>query len=345
MSTPTEQLAPRLAAFLKRRMPQAKSVEVSDCTRLTGGYSCITHRFTALIDGKPVKLIARSDTPRDQKVIDSGDRYVEWKLLSALTQDGRAPMPKALYCDEDGSETGERTIIIEYKEKGSFLTYVRAANDTELKTFADQFADLAAGIHLIDPAALPANVTRPPSWDSYIDDVIDTWRQVEADHIGADPLLRYMALWLTENRPPPAPLTLVHGEFQVANTVIGDDGLPLAIDWEFAHIGDPREDLGWALLVGSVTPPDLVGLDLERFCQRYRERTGLGADIINPVTVIYFSILPSLKIFGPILEQQRAIIAGNNTSIQAAYMAGGYVTAQEQWRAAVRRIEAAREMQ
>ena len=338
-----EQLAPRLAAFLKRRMPQAKSVEVSDCTRLTGGYSCVTHRFLAHVDGKAITLIARSDTPREQKVIDSGDRYVEWKVLSALTQDGRAPMPKALYCDEDGSELGERTIIIEYKEKGSFLTHVRAANAVELKSCADQFADLAAGIHLVDSAILPASIVRPVSWESYIDGVIDTWREVEAEHTGTDPLLRYMAVWLKKNRPPPAPMTLVHGEFQVANTVIDDNGLPLAIDWEFAHIGDPREDLGWALLVGSVTPPDLVGLNLEQFCKRYRERTGLAADIINPITLIYFSILPSLKIFGPILEQQRAIISGDNTSIQAAYMAGGYITAQEQWRAAARRIEAAME--
>jgi aminoglycoside phosphotransferase (APT) family kinase protein len=336
-----EELARRLPQFLRARLPDARSVEVTDVSRMTGGYSCVTHRFTAVVDGREMTLLTRADTPPDQKVVQSGDRSEEWVLLSALAKDGRVPMPKPLFCDEDGSELGAKTIVLEFKAGGSFLKHVRATPDGQLQARADALADLAADIHAVGVDAVPASLERPPDWDSYVERLIETWREVEREHIGSEPLFRYMAVWLDENRPPPTPLTLVHGEFQVSNVVIGDAGELLGIDWEYARVGDPREDLGWALWVGAVQPPDLVGLDLESFCRRYRERSGLTSDVVNPLTVAYFSILPSVKVVRGALDQQRGVIEGTNTSIQAAYMGGGIVTAQEQWLLAARRIRAA----
>ena len=73
-------------------------------------------------------------------------------------------------------------------------------------------------------------------------------------------MMRYVAAWLEHNRPPEVPMTLVHGEFQPGNVMVGGDGRLVAVDWEFAHVGDPREDLGWALWVESIQPPALIGL-------------------------------------------------------------------------------------
>ena len=41
------------------------------------------------------------------------------------------------------------------------------------------------------------------------------------------------------------PLALVHGDCQPSNVLVADGADPLVIDWEFAHIGDPREDIGY----------------------------------------------------------------------------------------------------
>src|SRR5437870_4170831 len=37
----------------------------------------------------------------------------------------------------------------------------------------------------------------------------------------------------------------VHGDFRLGNLMVGPDGLVGVFDWEFAHVGDPAEDLGW----------------------------------------------------------------------------------------------------
>jgi Ser/Thr protein kinase RdoA (MazF antagonist) len=40
---------------------------------------------------------------------------------------------------------------------------------------------------------------------------------------------------------------LVHGDFGPQNMLFGDDGrLTGVVDWEFAHLGEPIEDLAWA---------------------------------------------------------------------------------------------------
>lgn len=59
------------------------------------------------------------------------------------------------------------------------------------------------------------------------------------------PALERALSWLEANRPPPGEVALVHGDFRVGNFVVGTDGLRAVLDWEFAHDGDPLEDLAW----------------------------------------------------------------------------------------------------
>jgi aminoglycoside phosphotransferase (APT) family kinase protein len=51
---------------------------------------------------------------------------------------------------------------------------------------------------------------------------------------------------------------LVHGDFRTGNLMVGEDGLHGVLDWELAHLGDPRHDLGWlctkAWRFGSASP-------------------------------------------------------------------------------------------
>jgi aminoglycoside phosphotransferase (APT) family kinase protein len=64
--------------------------------------------------------------------------------------------------------------------------------------------------------------------------------------------------WLAAHRPAPAADTLVHGDFRTGNLMVGQDGLAGVLDWELAHRGDPRQDLGWlctkAWRFGSASP-------------------------------------------------------------------------------------------
>lgn len=51
--------------------------------------------------------------------------------------------------------------------------------------------------------------------------------------------------WLIEHRPEPLSPTVVHGDFRLGNLLVDGSQLTAVLDWELAHVGDPREDLGW----------------------------------------------------------------------------------------------------
>lgn len=337
MFDPTE-MPERLERFLARHHPEAREISISDYQPLTGGYSRLMARFTATVDGEARHLIARGDPPPERTFIVT-DRDREWALLSALTEDGRAPMPGALYYDADGSELGTKAIVLEYVDGGSFQAQV-TGSDADLPAQRDALAELAAQIHAVDLSVLPEEIERPADWDSYFDACVAAWREMDEQHIEAMPVFRHVASWLEQHRPAPAPLTLVHAELQPPNIMVGPDGELLAVDWEVARIGDPREDLGWFQFMSAMgQTTDLIGTDPEGFARRYRELTGMGEDVVNPATIAYFAILPSARTFGLLLENLRALASGSASSLAAAFTIGFLSAAQAWWVGTMAAIE------
>src|SRR5207302_5813172 len=48
---------------------------------------------------------------------------------------------------------------------------------------------------------------------------------------------------LRRHLPRPSARVVCHGDYRIGNFVIDSKGLAGVLDWEFAHLGDPREDL------------------------------------------------------------------------------------------------------
>lgn len=335
-----QELLPRFEQFLRKRLPAAEKIVVTGWEPVGGGYSRVMTRITVTIDGEESRFVARSDPPAGQAVIET-DRVKEWNLLAALTERRDVPVPAAVFADVDGSELGSPTIVLECVEGETLLARVLRADETERQEWADALADLAVELHSIDLEGLPETEGRPESWGSYLEACIAQWRAAEAAHAESDPFYRYVAAWLDENRPSAAPLSLVHGDYQTGNVLVeaGSERL-VAVDWELAHVGDPREDLGWCKWVGSLQPPDLVG-DATRFAARYCEHSGLDSDVVNPTTIGYFSILSAVKVFQGVVAAIDAFSAGLNTSVATAYMVGALTTGHEQWLAAALACEEA----
>ncbi len=59
------------------------------------------------------------------------------------------------------------------------------------------------------------------------------------------PIMELAFSWLERRQPAPVATTLVHGDFRNGNLMVAPEGLAAVLDWELAHLGDPREDLGW----------------------------------------------------------------------------------------------------
>src|SRR5580704_6196498 len=282
-----ETTARKLETFLSERIG-GQSVEISGFEPLTGGYSLLTARFTARTPAGEDTFVVRADPPPDQALTHT-DRRLEGDLLSALTSRGAVPMPAMRWADVEGSALGTPFLILDHVDGPQLLGHLHAVDPDHYPELALQLAEAIGTVHNVGETAVPAAFDRPATWDAYIDGFIAEWRQLEAQHAEREPFIRWVASWLGSHRPPPAPLTLVHGEFQTGNVMLDRSGAMQIIDWEYAHIGDPRVDLGWLQQVSAFTPPDLIAVDPIAFCTRYCEVTGLTLDVVNPLTIAYFS--------------------------------------------------------
>jgi aminoglycoside phosphotransferase (APT) family kinase protein len=334
-----ETTARQLEKFLSEQYG-GEHVAVSDFEPLTGGYSLLTARFTARTPEGERAFVVRADRPADQALTHT-DRKAEGDLLAALTSAGTVPMPRLRWADTDGFALGTPCLILDYVDGPQLLAHLIGTSEDRLRALALQVAEAIGTVHNVVAEVVPSTLARPASWDAYIDGFIEDWVALEARHAERDPFIRWIAGWLDSHRPPPAPLTLVHGEFQTGNVMMDASGGLQIIDWEYAHIGDPRVDLGWLQQVAAFTPPDLIGLDPVAFCTRYCEVTGLTPDVVNPLTIGYFSMLSGVRALGALMDGIAAMARGDNQLITSAYLVSVMPFTHRMWRGATRLMEMA----
>jgi aminoglycoside phosphotransferase (APT) family kinase protein len=236
---------------------------------------------------------------------------------------------------------GSPAIVLDFIDGELLQTHLGAADSASYPDLSERLASSIAQVHAVGEAALPASLERPKSWDAYVDSLVAKWLAIESAHVERDPFIRWVAAWLDANRPPPAPLTLVHGEFHAGNVMINTKGDFEIVDWEYAHVGDPRMDLGWFQQVAAFTPPDLIGADPVAFCDAYCKASGLTPDVVNPLTVGYFSILGGAAAIGNLLGGIAAMADGQNHLITSAYLTSAVAFTHRLWREGVLGLEAA----
>ncbi len=305
----------RLERFLNAHEP-ARSPTVLSYRPISGGYS----RVTAVAevrwgDGVEERFVLRSDPPGGEGVF-SSERDPEWDLLQALSDVDGITIPRPRWYDGTGEHFGTKCIVMEFCE-GRPLQSTLAGSD-DLTDATAIFLDVAAQIRSIPLDALPEHLERPADWDSHIDSTIDIYEQTERELSDSSPIIRYVAAWLRANKPPPVPLTVVHGDFQPGNILVTDGRPPVVIDWEFTRIGDPREDVGY--YSGSPLPMSLYAADPERFLSMYRDRTGFTESEVNPEVMEYFFILGMAKLFCQIMEGAGALADGQGTGLMKSFL-------------------------
>jgi aminoglycoside phosphotransferase (APT) family kinase protein len=332
-----ESVRDRLAAFLQDQ--HGAPVEIGDLEVLTGGYSLVTVGFSATTAEGTARYVLRTNPPADAALTQS-DRAQEAEVLAALTEAGTVPMPRLRWSDPTGEALGSPSLILDFVDGPQLLSRLREVDEAEAASLALQLAETLGTVHVAGNAAAPSTLDRPASWDAYIDGFIEGWRSVERAYPESNPFIRWVADWLDVHRPPPAPLTLVHGEFQTGNVMLDSSGAMQVIDWEYAHIGDPRADLGWMQNVAAFTPPDPMAVDPVGFCRRYCEVTGLDEEIVNPSTVAWFTVAAGYKSMGALLQGIAAVATGDNHLITSAYLVSAMPFIHGLWRETVHALEA-----
>jgi len=273
-----------------------ENAQIKTTTPVAGGYSRINNRFE-LETKSGLESIILQYSPVGETGLVRVDRQIEYDLLAHLSNSSDIRVGKLITADLNRRFFDSAAYIFK-AEPGQ--PYVEICRQTEEANYAELnrvVAGVGAQVQKLNTEDLPVSIERPGNWKEYIDQQIEFFKEVESQTQGSRPFLRYLAKWLDENRPPEAPLSLVHGDFQISNMLSLPDNPEEAVlvDWELAHIGDPREDLGWFTMVCGAIPPNILQADSDAFYREYRARTGLSEEIINPATSAYFLIISSIR--------------------------------------------------
>jgi aminoglycoside phosphotransferase (APT) family kinase protein len=230
----------------------------------------------------------------------------EFEVLQAAAEAGvRVPRPVA-YLGELG---GREAFAMELVRGETIGRRIVRKPPPALET---QLADELAKIHAIPAERLP--FLRGG-------DVLARF-EGELDSVGEPhPAIEYGLWWLREHRPQPLPDVVSHGDFRIGNVVVSERGLEYLLDWEFAHLSDPREDLAWPIVRAWRFGADdrrLGGIgELEPYLARYAERTGreVAAD-----DLFWWEVLGNVKWATGCLTQCRRHLTGVDRSVEYAVL-------------------------
>jgi aminoglycoside phosphotransferase (APT) family kinase protein len=240
--SPPIDLPARLATFLIQAT--GAPTTISAMLPIAGGASRETWAVDAEIGGAHAALVLRMDLASSMNP-DALSRPQEFALLAAAHTAGvLAPRPRWL--DADGTALGRPFLLMDRVAGESIGP--RVVRRSELAAararLPAQMAAQLARIHALDLTALDF-LPRPPADRSPALHALEHTRRV-IDAIDLQhPALEFGLRWLAQRAPICEQLTLIHGDFRIGNLLVGPDGLNAVIDWEFAHVGDPHEDLAW----------------------------------------------------------------------------------------------------
>jgi len=227
----------------------------------------------------------------------------EFHVLEAAVAAGvRAPRP-VLYLGEVGGHEAFAMERVEGETIGR-----RLVRDPP-PSLALELADELAKIHSIEaPGFLP----RGGAIERFYD---------ELDSVGEPhPAIEYGLAWVRERLTSSREPTFVHGDFRLGNLAVTDH-LVAVLDWEFAHVGDPVEDVAWPLVRAWRFGADVRHLggvgDVEPYLERYNELTGRGITLDE---LRVWEVFGNVKWAIGCLTQSRRHLNGQDRSVEYAVL-------------------------
>jgi aminoglycoside phosphotransferase (APT) family kinase protein len=271
-------------------------VEVEGLERLTGGASRETWSFEA-VDARGARhaLILRRDFPERGEAGDDArgelDRATELALHEALHAAG-VPVARPLGAPREGLGLGDCYLMEHVEGESRPRAIARKPELAQVRTrLAADAGRALALIHGVDRAALP------PLPHSGVDEQLSLVRRMLDEGPAPRPALELALRWCRQRAPAPsAEPRLVHGDFRNGNFIVADDGLRAVVDWEYAHLGEPLEDLGFLCMrpwrFGN-DEAEVGGFGSRE--QLYGSYGEAGAGPVDPEQVRFWEVLGNLK--------------------------------------------------
>ncbi len=297
---------------------------IQNLARIAGGASKEMWRLELIVNTKPWQgrhqlILAR---PLGGKIYREGlDLVREFKVMQAAYNAGvRVPRPFWLLPDLLGAPA----MLVECRAGESIGR--RVVQDPRLaearSRLPAQMGAALGAIHRIDVDAhgLRAIVPGPASNQTPAQALI-SHMEADLDRIGEPhPALELCLRWLRRHEPPaPDHLVLVHGDFRIGNVLVTEEGLNGVLDWEFAHLGDPAEDVSWGMVrdwrfgmdhlrYGGVGTP-------ESLLAAYQQHSGYAIDARR---LFYWEVVGNVRWAIGTLNQAQRHLSGEAPNLEFA---------------------------
>ena len=239
-----------LQDYLTGRLAEG-AVDVVDVSRIHGGGSRETYRFRARYEenGESVErsLILRR-TPKNSVVdTESANEFAAYTAFYGT----HVPVPRPLFLEEGAKPLGRPFFIMEEAQGESATPFTPDPYGRHRQKVGKQFWEILGTIANSDPEALGlTKVMEVPRVDACWQRELNYWEKVcDEDEGEVNPVVRAGIRRLRKKPPPPAQrIVPVHGDYRNGNFLTDTNGdIQAILDWELAHLGDPLEDVAWAM--------------------------------------------------------------------------------------------------
>ncbi len=319
---PKAGLGSALADWLSKQL--GGRVSIAELTLMAGGASRQSWLLNLEVANGPeageYRLVMRRDL-RSEIQPDALTRRQEYRLLQLVHAAGvRVPQPRWAGELAESDNGSPRPFFIMDRVAGETIG-ARIVRLPELAAargqLPGQMAEQLARIHhlaaAIDWLPGPKRGQSPAAWS------IDRLRALAAEIEIVNPAYELAFRWLESNLPQPARTTLVHGDFRIGNMIVGPSGLRAVIDWEFAHRGDPAEDLAWPCLRDWRFGNDSLSFGgIGRREQFYDAYQAAGGGTVDPRAVAYWEIMGNVRWAVGCLSQAQRHLTGQDPSVELA---------------------------
>jgi aminoglycoside phosphotransferase (APT) family kinase protein len=229
----------------------------------------------------------------------------EFRVLQVAAEAGvKVPRPIAYYPDLGGREAFAM-------ERVRGETIGRRIVRQPPPGLAEQLAEELAKVHAIDPARLDFLDRR-----SGVETMRAELDSVDEPHPAIELGIAWVAERLTQRDP-----VFTHGDWRIGNLVVSERGLEYVLDWEFARVSHPADDLAWPLVRAWRFGADdrhLGGVgEVEPYLERYNALTGRGLTLEE---LAVWEVFGNVKWAVGCLTQSRRHLRGDDRSVEYAVL-------------------------
>lgn len=277
-----------LRDYLRERFAD-DALELTSFQCLPGGFGKQTYLFDVESTKLSGSYVMRRDFP--VPLIDNDCHRIdnEYEVIKAVRARG-FPAPDAIWLDTTHPLLPGGDFIVMRRSPGIAGGTVISAKGEVPDDLAEILASILAHLHSLPPMEELSTLTdsiNARRWSmplrQCVREYLEAWPELlrTTPHLPS-PALTGLLGWLLDHMPEmEGDPVLLHGDIGFHNFLFDDGKLTAVLDWEFAHLGDPAEEL--ASVRNNVGP----SLDWKKFIRKYLDEGGVE---VNPERVHFFEV-------------------------------------------------------